>query len=78
MTCQHKKAKCINSRKKSDFRYRRYKCECGERFSTVEVRTEMSTGGSKSGLDFLKDAISGITTEQERAIKNLIESFTSK
>ena len=36
--CDHKGRKCINSRAREGFRYRRYQCDkCKSRYSTIEI-----------------------------------------
>ena len=39
--CDHKGRKCINSRAREEFRYRRYECpKCNSRYSTIEIIIE--------------------------------------
>ena len=67
---------CIDSRPEDTYRRRRYRCaHCGRRWSTVEVEVEMHRGGPK-GIDLLREQLgAGLTDDQLKAIRALVESF---
>lgn len=67
----------MDSRKFKDFRRRRYQCvDCGEKFSTVEVRVDNMKrgGGYRNAYELLREDFS-MTHRQQDAIGELIQSF---
>lgn len=74
-SCNHERAKCYNSRKRGEARWRRYKClDCGHRWTTVEV--EVDAKGAGFPAETLLRAKFGVSIKQQEAILNLIEAFT--
>jgi transcriptional regulator NrdR family protein len=69
--CNHRNSQVVDSRPMSGYRYRRYKChDCGESYTTVEVKTgamcpqsaakllvNLTTGKIKKTLDMMEEAI---------------------
>lgn len=72
--CAHENAKCIDTRKRDGYRYRRYSCKCGHRFSTVETEVDCDLGGGQTALKSLKKQF-GLSQAQTDAITNLIAAF---
>jgi len=52
--CDTHSTACIDSRESAKGRRRRYKCECGERFTTLETVAHI---GDQRGIDISPDVI---------------------
>jgi len=72
LKCNHKKAKCVDSRVNiNGIRHRRYQCiNCGVRYSTIELRVpegSKKTTEEKFVCDFL-----GISYRQLKTLQHMI------
>ena len=75
--CEHLRTQCLDSRPYREYRRRRYEClDCGERFSTIEVRMDnlRRGGGYQDAMDLLRNDF-GMTVRQQEAVGELIQAF---
>jgi hypothetical protein len=80
--CTHPNAKCMDSRRRAEFRWRRYHCpDCGERWTTAEVRINAKGPGSNA-IEILRSELGvsefALTERQYLAIIDLVESFIER
>ena len=55
--CDHRRSRCVDTRKKHGERVRRHKCiDCGHRWSTVELEVKNPTN-AKSSTEQVRDEI---------------------
>lgn len=66
-------APVAETRRRKGYRYRRYNCECGERYNSVEIVTTLR---GPQVIERIADD-TGLTLLQKLAIKNLIDSFNT-
>ena len=73
--CEHENAKCINSRRREGYRYRRFKCQCGYRFSSIEVNIpdNLKLNNRNNALDIVSQAINGESFNNNESEIFLIE-----
>jgi transcriptional regulator NrdR family protein len=73
--CDHENAKCINSRRREGYRYRRFKCQCGYRFSSIEVNIpdNLKLNNSNNALDILNQAINKESIKNNESAICMIE-----
>ena len=77
MNCKHTNMRCVDTRMKKDYRYRRHECkDCGKRLTSIEMFLDDKILNRRAGaLSVMKEQIRNITPEQIKAIKQLVESF---
>ena len=74
MPCEHSNARCINSRTRGGFRYRRRKCDdCGVRFTTIEIT--LHDGRVHPGKNFWESAKEQIVEDTTGLTIKQIESI---
>ena len=73
--CNHENAKCVNSRPRDGYRYRRFVCPCGYRFSSIEVNIpdDLKLNNSNNALDILNQAINRESYRNNESAICLIE-----
>ena len=67
--CRHANLKCVDSRPKDGWRYRRYKClSCGVRMTTVEVLVGEELGPGQRTELFRAELVKQLSNEQARSL----------
>lgn len=77
MICEHPHADCVDTKRRAGgYRYRRYRCrDCGERFSTVELRID-AEGPGRRAVDIYRRSLP-LSDAQHAAITALLAAFSA-